>query len=92
MIEAGTTVMVSRVDGNRIVVRAHASARSLPEKRTMTELIGGGSACSLLVIAGLAIVLYLVPLNLWIAAWASGAYVGLPPSSGCACGACRRPR
>jgi uncharacterized protein YqfA (UPF0365 family) len=29
------------------------------------------------VIAVLAIVLYLVPVPLWIAAWASGAYVGL---------------
>jgi uncharacterized protein YqfA (UPF0365 family) len=30
-----------------------------------------------LLIAGLALVLYLVPIPLWIAAWASGAYVGL---------------
>jgi uncharacterized protein YqfA (UPF0365 family) len=30
-----------------------------------------------LVILGIAIVLYLVPIPLWIAAWASGAYVGL---------------
>jgi len=29
------------------------------------------------IIVGLAIVLYLVPIPLWIAAWASGAYVGL---------------
>jgi len=44
----------------------------------MTELIGGG--ISLLIIGALAIafILFLVPLNLWIAAWASGAYVGLP--------------
>jgi hypothetical protein len=27
--------------------------------------------------AALALVLYLVPIPLWIAAWASGAYVGL---------------
>ena len=31
----------------------------------------------LLVVVGLALVLYLVPVALWIAAWASGAYVGL---------------
>ena len=31
----------------------------------------------LLVVAALALVLYLVPIPLWIAAWASGAYVGL---------------
>lgn len=31
----------------------------------------------LAVLAGLLVVLYLVPLPLWIAAWASGAYVGL---------------
>jgi uncharacterized protein YqfA (UPF0365 family) len=30
-----------------------------------------------LVVVGIAIVLYLVPIPLWIAAWASGAYVGL---------------
>jgi len=43
----------------------------------MTELIGGGIGLLIIVIVGLGIVLYLVPLNLWIAAWASGAYVGL---------------
>ena len=43
----------------------------------MTELIGGGIGLIILVIVALVIVLYLVPLNLWIAAWASGAYVGL---------------
>jgi len=31
----------------------------------------------LLVVAALAVVLYMVPIRLWIAAWASGAYVGL---------------
>ena len=31
----------------------------------------------LIVVVGLALVLYLVPIPLWIAAWASGAYVGL---------------
>ncbi|MGH7341613.1 MAG: flotillin-like FloA family protein, partial [Candidatus Rokuibacteriota bacterium] len=31
----------------------------------------------LLVLAALVLVLYLVPIPLWIAAWASGAYVGL---------------
>ena len=29
------------------------------------------------IVLGLAIILYLVPIPLWIAAWASGAYVGL---------------
>ncbi|MGQ0715280.1 MAG: flotillin-like protein FloA [Gemmatimonadaceae bacterium] len=43
----------------------------------MIELIGGGLGLLIVAIVGLAIVLYLVPLNLWIAAWASGAYVGL---------------
>jgi uncharacterized protein YqfA (UPF0365 family) len=31
----------------------------------------------IMVVAGLALLLYLVPIPLWIAAWASGAYVGL---------------
>ena len=35
------------------------------------------SALLILVVAALVIVLYLVPVPLWIAAWASGAYVGL---------------
>jgi uncharacterized protein YqfA (UPF0365 family) len=42
----------------------------------MIDLIGG-LGLLIPVIVVLAIVLYLVPLNLWIAAWASGAYVGL---------------
>ncbi|MDH3288206.1 MAG: flotillin-like protein FloA [Betaproteobacteria bacterium] len=37
----------------------------------------GGFGLLIVVVAGLAIVLYLVPIPLWIAAWASGAYVGL---------------
>jgi uncharacterized protein YqfA (UPF0365 family) len=37
----------------------------------------GGIGLLILLLAGLIIVLYLVPLPLWIAAWASGAYVGL---------------
>jgi len=37
----------------------------------------GGFGLLILVIAVLAVVLYLVPVPLWIAAWASGAYVGL---------------
>ena len=37
----------------------------------------GGFSLLILVVAVLAIVLYLVPVPLWIAAWASGAYVGL---------------
>ncbi|HYF21196.1 MAG TPA: flotillin-like protein FloA [Ramlibacter sp.] len=39
-------------------------------------LIGGAGMLVVLVVA-IAILFYLVPLNLWIAAWASGAYVGL---------------
>ena len=37
----------------------------------------GGAAILILLLAFAAIVLYLVPIPLWIAAWASGAYVGL---------------
>ncbi len=37
----------------------------------------GGMGLLILVVAGLALVLYLVPIPLWIAAWASGSYVGL---------------
>ena len=37
----------------------------------------GGFGLIILVVAALALVLYLVPVPLWIAAWASGAYVGL---------------
>ena len=37
----------------------------------------GGFGLLIAIIAGLALVLYLVPIPLWIAAWASGAYVGL---------------
>jgi uncharacterized protein YqfA (UPF0365 family) len=37
----------------------------------------GGFAVLVLVVVALAFVLYLVPIPLWIAAWASGAYVGL---------------
>jgi len=32
---------------------------------------------AVLAVAGMALLLYLIPLRLWIAAWASGAYVGL---------------
>ena len=42
----------------------------------MYEMIGSLGAL-VLVVAVLAFVLYLVPIPLWIAAWASGAYVGL---------------
>ena len=37
----------------------------------------GAFGVMIAVIAGLALLLYLVPVPLWIAAWASGAYVGL---------------
>ncbi len=46
----------------------------------MTEIatgLTGGLGLIILVVAGLAFILYLVPIPLWIAAWASGAYVGL---------------
>jgi uncharacterized protein YqfA (UPF0365 family) len=39
-------------------------------------LVGGG-ALLILIVGILALVLWLVPLRLWVAAWASGAYVGL---------------
>lgn len=41
------------------------------------EGLVGGAGLLVAVIAFLAVLFYLVPLNLWIAAWASGAYVGL---------------
>ncbi len=41
------------------------------------EALVGSFGLLIVVIAVLALVLYLVPLGLWIAAWASGAYVGL---------------
>jgi uncharacterized protein YqfA (UPF0365 family) len=44
----------------------------------MTELVGGTIGLLVIGLILLGIVLYMVPLNLWIAAWASGAYVGLP--------------
>jgi uncharacterized protein YqfA (UPF0365 family) len=37
----------------------------------------GGFGLIIIIVAALALVLYLVPVPLWIAAWASGAYVGL---------------
>ena len=46
----------------------------------MTEIatgLTGGLGLIILAAAGLVLVLYLVPIPLWIAAWASGAYVGL---------------
>ena len=43
---------------------------------TETGLVGGLGLLIVVVVA-LVVVLYLVPLPLWIAAWASGAYVGL---------------
>jgi uncharacterized protein YqfA (UPF0365 family) len=44
----------------------------------MTEIVGGTIGLLVIGLVLLGIVLYMVPLNLWIAAWASGAYVGLP--------------
>ncbi|MGB8436061.1 MAG: flotillin-like FloA family protein, partial [Burkholderiales bacterium] len=45
----------------------------------MSELLSltGGLGLIIVVVVGLVLVLYLVPIPLWIAAWASGAYVGL---------------
>src|SRR5687767_10293798 len=40
--------------------------------------VAGGFALLILLVVGLMFILYLVPIPLWIAAWASGAYVGLP--------------
>ena len=37
----------------------------------------GAFGLLIVIVAGLAVLLYLVPVPLWIAAWASGAYVGL---------------
>jgi uncharacterized protein YqfA (UPF0365 family) len=37
----------------------------------------GGFGLLIILVAVIAVVMYLVPLGLWIAAWASGAYVGL---------------
>jgi uncharacterized protein YqfA (UPF0365 family) len=39
--------------------------------------VAGGFGLLILVVAALVVILYLVPLPLWIAAWASGVYVGL---------------
>ena len=44
---------------------------------TGIEGLVGGFAIVLLIVVALGVVLYLVPIPLWIAAWASGAYVGL---------------
>lgn len=41
------------------------------------EGVIGGGALLVIIIAILALVLYMIPVRLWIAAWASGAYVGL---------------
>ena len=41
--------------------------------------IAGGFGLIILLLAGLVFILYFVPLPLWIAAWASGAYVGSSP-------------
>ena len=41
-------------------------------------------------IVSVMVVLYLVPVSLWMAAWASGAYVGSSRLSGCGSGQSRR--
>ncbi len=38
--------------------------------------MAGGFALLVMLLVGLVFILYLVPIPLWIAAWASGAYVG----------------
>jgi uncharacterized protein YqfA (UPF0365 family) len=52
--------------------------RHRQKELNMPELIGGSLGLVIFVVIGLIVLLYLVPVNLWIAAWASGAYVGLP--------------
>jgi uncharacterized protein YqfA (UPF0365 family) len=42
----------------------------------MTSLVGS-LGLLVTILAGLAVLFYLIPISLWIAAWASGAYVGL---------------
>jgi uncharacterized protein YqfA (UPF0365 family) len=37
----------------------------------------GGLGLLVVIVAAILLLLYLVPIPLWIAAWASGAYVGL---------------
>ena len=37
----------------------------------------GGAIIAVVVLAFVIVLMYLVPLRLWIAAWSSGAYVGL---------------
>ena len=53
--------------------------------------IAGGFALLVLLLVGLVFILYLVPLPLWIAAWASGAYVGLFTLIGMRLRQCRQP-
>ena len=46
----------------------------------MNELatgLTGGLGLLIIVVVAIVLLLYLVPIPLWIAAWASGAYVGL---------------
>ena len=45
----------------------------------IVEVVGllGTFGLLILVLAIIAFILYLVPIPLWVAAWASGAYVGL---------------
>ncbi|HBY63524.1 MAG TPA: hypothetical protein DEH78_27175, partial [Solibacterales bacterium] len=43
----------------------------------ITESLLGGVGLLIPVVVALVVVLYLVPVPLWIAAWASGTYVGM---------------
>ena len=43
----------------------------------MFDILTGGLGLLFVIVAVLVVVLYLVPIPLWIAAWASGAYVGM---------------
>ena len=47
--------------------------------------IAGGFVILLALLVAIVFVLYLVPIPLWIAAWASGAYVGLLTLIGMSC-------
>src|SRR5690606_24228966 len=63
--------------------QSHRGARDHQYQRTggsMNEIatgLTGGLGLLIIVVGAILLLLYLVPIPLWIAAWASGAYVGL---------------
>ena len=76
----GSPMEVMRVDGNRIVVRRATSTPTKGvshDRNATTGLVGAARRSSSWSSRRSCCVLYLVPVPLWIAAWASGAYVGL---------------